>query len=163
MKRLFIFLLFISVCYLLSAQKSSFVRAYNLNGRKIDRGNVVAATDTSLQIKGKEGDTVNLSISGISKLKTKRSAGHNLLIGAVAGAGAAGILGAATAQPDAFMFAYTAGEGAAAGAVLGLPLGAAIGGISLLFKKSNALIINGDIEKWKAVRSELLIPKGVKE
>ena len=152
MKRPFIYLFLISICYQVCAQKTIFVRVYDLNGKKINKGHVFATTDTSMQLKAKGGDTINLSINGIGTIKSKRSAGHNLLIGSLAGAGAVAILGAASADPEEFL-GYTAGEGAAGGALLGLPAGAAIGGITVLFKKSKTFIINGNMEKWKAFQS----------
>ena len=155
MKSLFAFLFLISVGYQLFAQKPIFVRVYNLNGKKIYTGHVWATKDTSLQLIAKVGDTVNLSINSIGKIKTKRSAGHNLLIGSLAGASALAILGAATAEPE-LELGYTAGEGAAAGAIFGVPVGAAIGGITLLFKKSKTFIIRGNIENWKIFQSFIL-------
>lgn len=156
MKRLFAFLFLISICYQLCAQKTIFVRVYNLTGKKINKGHVLAATDTSLQLRTKGGGVVNLSISSIGTIKTKRSAGHNLLIGSLAGAGVVGILGAATADPNAWILGYTAGEGAVAGAFLGLPIGAAAGGITVLFKNPKTFIINGETDKWKAFQSYLV-------
>lgn len=124
-----------------------FVRVYNLQGQKISKGKVLAVTDNSLQIKGKKGP-MNIDVSSIGLIKTKRSAGNNLLIGSVIGASAMAILGAATAEPDSFL-GYTAGEGAAGGAIIGLPLGAAVGGITVIFKNSKSYSIDGDLLKWK--------------
>jgi len=152
MKRLFTFLFLISICYQVCAQKPIFVRVYNLKGKKINTGRVLAATDTSLQLKKESRDTVNLSINTIGRIKTKRSAGHNVLMGSLASAGAFAIYGVATADPDEFL-GYTAGEGAFAGVVLGIPVGAAIGGITVLFKKSGTFVINGKVEQWKAFQS----------
>ena len=152
MKRLFTFLFLVSIGYQVCAQKAIFVRVYNLNGKKINTGRVLAATDSSLQLKMESRDTVNISINTIGRIKTKRSAGHNVLMGSLASAGAFAIYGIATADPDEFL-GYTAGEGALAGVVLGIPVGAAIGGITVLFKKSGTFVINGDIKKWKAFHS----------
>jgi hypothetical protein len=152
MKRLFTFLFLVSIGYQVCAQKAIFVRVYNINGKKINTGRVLAATDTSLQLKMENRDTVNISINTIGRIKTKRSAGHNVLMGSVAAAGAFAIYGAATADPDEFL-GYTAMEGAVGGMVLGIPVGAAIGGITVLFKKSGTFVINGNIEKWKAFHS----------
>jgi len=152
MKRLVTFLFLVSIGYQVCAQKAIFVRVYDLNGKKINTGRVLTTTDTSLQLKKESRDTVNLSITSIGTIKTKRSGGHNVLMGSVAAAGAFAIFGAATADPDVFL-GYTAGEGAVGGLVLGIPVGAAIGGITVLFKKSGTFVINGDIKKWKAFHS----------
>ena len=126
-----------------------FVRVYNLQGQKISKGKVLAVTDKSLQIKGKKG-TINLDLPGIGLIKTKRSAGNNILIGSAIGASLLAILGASSADPDnASFFSYNAGEGAAAGVIIGLPLGAAAGGLTTIFKNSKSYSIDGDLSKWK--------------
>ena len=66
------------------------------------------------------------------------------------------ILGVASAEPDAMIFGYSAGEGAAVGVLLGAPAGAVIGGITALFKNSSTYIIDGDLVKWKAF-SEMIL------
>ena len=152
MKRLITFLFLASIGYQVCAQKTIFVRVYNLNGKKISKGFVLATTDTSLQLKTESRDTVNLSVNSIGTIKTKRSGGRNVLMGSLVGAGAFAIFGAATADPDVFL-GYTAGEGAVGGFILGIPFGAAIGGITVLFKKSGTFEINGDIKNWKAFHS----------
>ena len=152
MKRLVTFLFLVSIGYQLCAQKAIFVRVYDLNGKKISKGHVVATTDTSLQLEMESRDTVNLAINSIGTIKTKRSAGRNVLMGSLVGAGAFAIFGAATADPDVFL-GYTAAEGAVGGFVLGIPFGAAIGGITVLFKKSGTFVRNGDIKMWKAFHS----------
>jgi len=153
MKRLVTFLFLISICFQVCAQKPIFVRVYNLNGKKINTGRVLAATDTSLQLKTESRETVNISINTIGTIKTRRSGGHNVLMGSLAGAGAFAIVGVATADPNDQIVAYSAGEGALAGVVLGIPVGAAIGGITVLFKKSGTFVINGKVEQWKAFQS----------
>ena len=125
-----------------------FVRVYNLQGEKINKGKLIAVTEKSLQIKGTKG-VAEIDYSSIGFIRTKRSEGNNVLIGSILGASAMAIFGAASADPDALFFAYTSGEGAAGGALLGLPLGAAVGGISILFKDSKYYSIDGDLLKWK--------------
>jgi hypothetical protein len=155
MKWLFTVLFCVSVSYMLFAQKATLVRVYDLNGKKIAVGKILTTTDTSVQLRVMIGDTIDLPIPGVGKLKTRRSAGHNILVTSLAGAVALAILGAATAQPDAMLFDYSAGEGAAVGAILGLPLGAAIGGLSMLFKKVKIYPIKGNLQYWKTVRHSL--------
>lgn len=137
-----------------------FVRVYDLQDNKIGKGKIHSFSDTSLQLYRK-GEPVEIPVSNIGSIKTKRSAGNNVLYGAVTGAGTMAVLGAATADPDAWIFGYTAGEGAAAGAFLGGTAGAAIGGITILFKNPKTYEINGDQSKWKIFRESIvgLIPK----
>ena len=54
------------------------------------------------------------------------------------------------------LFGYSVGEGAAVGALLGGTAGAAIGGITILFKNSKSYEINGDKKKLIAFK-ELII------
>ena len=150
MKRLLTFLFVIVICQQVCAQKTIFVRVYNLNGKKINTGRVLAITDSSLQIKGESKDTFNVSINSIGTIKTKRSTGHNVLMGSLLGAGAFAIAGVATADPNDEIVSWSAGEGVLAGIVVGAPIGAAVGGITAAFKKIKTFEINGSTEKWKA-------------
>ena len=132
-----------------------FVRVYDLEGKKIGKGKILSISETSLQLYRK-GESVIVKVNGIGSIKTKHSAGNNVLVGAATGATTMAILGAATADPDAWIFGYTAGEGAVTGAFLGGTVGAAIGGITILFKNSKSYEINGDIEKWKAFKEMII-------
>lgn len=42
---------------------------------------------------------------------------------------------------------------------MGLPLGAALGGITILFKNTKTYLINGDLIKWKEFQS--VVPEKV--
>jgi len=130
------------------SQKSIFVRVYDLAGKKVNKGHVLNITDTSLQLEGKS--PVDIPVDSIGSIKTKHSAGNNLLIGSIIGASSVAIIGAVTAEPEGAIVEYTAAEGAAAGALIGIPVGAAIGGLTILFKNSKTFLINGDVMKWKA-------------
>jgi hypothetical protein len=130
------------------AQKSMFVRVYDLSGKKIHKGRVFKVTDSTLQLVGKTMP-VTIPVQSVGFIKTKRSAGNNVLVGSIIGVSSIAILGAASAEPDAEWFGYSAGEGAAGGAIVGLPIGAAIGGLTTAFKNSKTYLINGDLGKWK--------------
>jgi hypothetical protein len=150
--KIFTFIFLISLSCNVCAQKSIFVRIYNLTGERINKGQVLAVTDSSLQLEGKEA-SINIPVSQIGFIKTKRSAGNNLFKGSIIGASTMAILGAATSDPDAIILGYTAGEGAASGVLIGLPVGAAIGGLTILFKNSKTYLINGDLMKWRVFQS----------
>jgi hypothetical protein len=124
-----------------------FVRVYNLDGKKINKGHIAFVGDTLLGLK-RNGKYTEINFKEIASIKTKRSAGHNVLIGSAIGATTGAILGAATADPGAWIYNYTAGEGAAAGALMGAAAGAAVGGISIAFKNPETYIINGSLENW---------------
>ena len=132
-----------------------FVRVYNLQGKKIGKGKILSISETSLQL-NRKGESGKIPVSNIGFIKTKRSEGSNVLVGAAIGATTIGIFGAVAAEPDVIILPITAGEGAAIGVVLGGIAGAAIGGITILFKNSKSYEINGDKAKWKAFKEMII-------
>lgn len=133
-----------------SNSKSIFLRVYNLEGKKINKGKMVFANDSILTL-NRNGNKVEIKFNDIGKIKTKRSGGHNVLIGSLAGFSLGAIGGVATSDD----WLWTAEEGAYAGGLLGAAGGAAIGGVTAGFKESETYIINGDIVKWKIFRNQL--------
>lgn len=151
--RIFILLILLALFANVDAQngdinKGMFLRVYNLAGEKINKGKLLAVSDTLLQLL-RNNKTVNVDVKSIGYIKTKRSAGNNILTGSLIGATTFGIFGAATAEPDAWILGYTAAEGAAGGVFLGGVAGAALGGITVAFKNSTTYQINGDLDRWK--------------
>ncbi|MGZ5246897.1 MAG: hypothetical protein ACXWV5_07635, partial [Flavitalea sp.] len=121
-------------------------RVYDNNGKHIAKGHVVNTTDSSLFLRVKK-DTVQLFLNDFGSIKTKRSAGNNVIIGTFAVSGLFAIIGAASSDPEAYL-GDTPASSAALGAIAGLPLGAAAGGLSALFKNSKTFIINGNPKHW---------------
>lgn len=145
-------ILSISVCAQNKFENANiFVRVYNLEGKKISKGKIISISETSLELKWKR-ESAKIMVNEIGSIKTKRSAGNNVIVGAGTGATVLAFLGAATADPDAWILGYTVAEGAAAGALIGGTTGAAIGGMSILFKNSETYEINGEIERLKAFK-----------
>jgi hypothetical protein len=66
------------------------------------------------------------------------------------------ILGASTADPDAFIFGYTAADRAAGGELLEGIAGAAIGGINILVKDSKTSIIKGNTDLWQSFKESII-------
>jgi len=128
-----------------------FVRVYDLEGRKIAKGKILSISETSLHLYRK-GESVKVMVNGIGSIKTKHSAGNNVLVGAVTGATIMAILGAAVGP----FFLLTKLDLAVIGALVGGTEGAVIGGITNLFKNSKSYEINGDIEKWKAFKEMII-------
>ena len=126
-----------------------FLRVYNLEGKKISKGPVVFINDTLLGLKN-GSDKTAIRMKDIGFIKTKRSAGNNVLIGAASGATLGVIIGVSTADPDAWIFGYTAGEGAALFGSIGALGGGAIGGLTSLLKESETYIINGSEVNWNS-------------
>ncbi|PIB38541.1 hypothetical protein [Maribacter sp. 4G9] len=131
--------------------KNGFVRVYNVQGKKIGKGKILNISETSLQLI-RHGETTSFTVNEIGKVKTKRSGGNNVLVGALSGAVTFAIIGVASNDPDSQILRLSNGEAAVAGAFVGGTLGTGIGVISLLFKNSKTFEINGDIEKWNVFK-----------
>jgi len=134
--------------------RNVFVRVYDFQGKKIGKGNIFSISDSYLQLNWKRA-SVKIPVSSIGSIKTKRSAGNNIILGATVGATSLAIVGAASASSDGFL-GYTATEGAVGGAVLGGTAGAIIGGITIVFKKTTSYEINGDKLKLKAFKEMII-------
>ena len=92
-----ILLLTLLICINLSAQEATrtqtlFVRVFDLDGKKIGKGHIYATNDSLLVLKKNE-KLKEIYVREIGKIKTKRSGGHNFLIGATSGVVAGAILG----------------------------------------------------------------------
>lgn len=148
MKNVLLLFILLVFSYHLSAQRSMYVRIYDLNGKKTNKGHLVATTDSTLIIE-KDKNQVTIPVANIGNIKTKHSIGNNFLIGSSVGATFLVIVGILSANPDEFLVGYTASQGALAGLIFGAPMGAAIGGITALLKNSKTFIINGNPEKLK--------------
>lgn len=131
--------------------KKMFVRVFDFEGKKIGKGYVAKVADSTLEL-SRSNEYLSISLKEISYIKTKRSTGSNALIGSIAGATTLGVLGAATADPDAWIFGYTAAEGASAFGLVGAIGGGAIGGLTSVFKNSKTFVIEGDKDKWELFR-----------
>ena len=132
-----------------------FVRVFDQLGQKINKGHIVSVDNTTLFLKS-HNQSVGISYLEIGIIKTKRSAGNNVLMGATIGGAAMGILGAATADPDGWLFNYSAGEGFAMGTIFGGTAGSVLGAATIPLKNSKTFIINGDINNWNAFRESVL-------
>ncbi len=160
MKPAFILLL-LTISIQLAAQqtknksaKQVFVRIFNENGSKTHTGHLIQTTDSSIFIIEKQSSVEILS-SQITTIKLKRSFGHTVLISTLIGGGVVAILGAASADPDAWIFGYTAGEGAVAGLILGGSVGAATGSIIAGTQNRPIFKINQNKENWLKARPVL--------
>ncbi|MBT8259954.1 MAG: hypothetical protein KJN82_01465 [Bacteroidia bacterium] len=154
-----VFLFFLILSLVSYSQKDTkntkeFIRVYNLKGKKISKGYVQFTNDSILGLK-KGGKLEHIKIRDIGRIKTKRSAGHNVFLSATVGGGTLGLFGAATADPDAWILGYTAAEGFAGGVIIGGATGAVCGGITGLLKNSKTYEINGDSAKMKLIIDNL--------
>ncbi|PNW27792.1 hypothetical protein BKP44_11465 [Formosa algae] len=114
-----------------------FVRVYDAQGKKINKGHIVSISDTSLQLV-KRGETIDVPVNDIGSIKTKYSGWTNVVTGAVLGAGVGFIAG----DPEVI--------------AIGTVAGAAAGWITTLFKKTETFDIDGDAAKLEALESLLV-------
>lgn len=140
--------------------KKLFVRVFDLNGKKFEKGPIGYINDTLLVL-NKKKEVIKIKVGTIGKIKTKRSTGHDVLVGSAIGGITLAIVGAATSKEETKTgtgifgdYEYTSGtsggEGAAIGGTIGLATGALVGlGISA-FKMTRTYKIDGDLEKWKS-------------
>lgn len=159
-----ILLLLFFLSYNVYAQKPLFVRVYDIAGKKIGKGQILAITDSSilLQLFAKK-DTIE--VRNIGSVRTKRAPGHNIgmgmLIGGVSGAIVGAIAGqsedqsstSSTEQWQYHVSVVSPAEASVLGLALGLFAGAAVGTISCAAKQSKTVLINGDYTKWKTFQA----------
>jgi hypothetical protein len=150
-----------------SAQKKIFLRIYPIGSSQAMKGFYSGHTDSSLIILSKQQqDTI--SFLSIQQIKTKRRTGHHILISSIIGA----IVGTVTgliahknlppSDPNCdlcqiidYSIRTTQAEDALAGAVIGATAGTATGAIIGLTKTREKLVVAGDFQKWKAIRTQL--------
>uniref|UniRef100_UPI0040470ADC hypothetical protein n=1 Tax=Polaribacter sp. TaxID=1920175 RepID=UPI0040470ADC len=145
------------LCFNASAQElpknsQTFVRVYDFDGNKIDKGTIFKITDSEIILK-KGKKTHAIHASSISYIKTKRTTGHNVLISASGGL----LYG---------LFRLTQSNGSSldrAGFAILTPIfiavGSGVGYLTTLFKKSKQYSFTGDLVKWKAFKEEMYAPQ----
>ena len=158
MKKLFfVALSLIMINSFVQAQKKTFLRLYGVAGNKFNKGVFAGATDSSIFIY-KDSNKVEIPISRIGTIKTRRSSGHTILISASTGAVLLGILGVASGESKVNdgtiggalhnAFTVTPSEGLAQGLIIGGVLGTATGTIINIFRKKIHFTINGNRQTW---------------
>ena len=169
MKKIYFLLFFFSVCCTMTyAQKRTFLRVYNIDGHKLAKGYLYNITDSSVLI-FKDTIVKEIIAKNIGYIKTRRSLGHNILIGALSGGIPGGIIGVASGEPntndatfggilhDAVTF--TPGEAAVLGIIVGGVLGSVTGALIHGFTKHTVFTVNGSPEEWIKQRNALnLLP-----
>jgi hypothetical protein len=169
-KKHFIFLSLLVFLELhVNAQKKIFVRIRSIGSSTTIKGLYSGHTDSALIILSKQQiDTIYYL--NIQQIKTRRSAGHNILLSSVAGAIAGTATGLITHKepppPDpncqlcpiidlVFGGYTTKGQDAVFGAIVGAAAGTAAGTIIGLAKRKETLIVAGDFQKWKIIKTRI--------
>ena len=128
-----------------------FVRVYNNEGQKIAKGKILNITDDALILK-KGSSSITVPTADIMYIKTKKTNGHNVLIGSLVGAGFA--VGLAIDADGDSLGTFVA--------VIITPVFAAIGSgigfITSLFKNSQHYSIQGDPAKWQDFKEVMYAP-----
>ncbi|MGW9686686.1 hypothetical protein [Flagellimonas sp. 2504JD1-5] len=130
-----------------SGNVGMFVRVFDLQGNKIAKGKIQLLSANELQLQTRKL-SIKLPVNNIGKIKTGRSGGTNVGMGALAGASVGLVLGVAAGE-DGGLYGLSSTEGnTAAMSILGAMFGSVAGGLSTIFKKNQSFRIDGDIEKW---------------
>jgi hypothetical protein len=163
MKKIIVLILAIAgLTAVVTAQKKTFLRIYNIAGHKFAKGFFAGTTDSSILLI-KNINTIAIPVAQIGKIKTKRSAGNSILISTLIGAVSLGILGAVSRESNGTdgiyggvaefsLVNYSAGDGLAGGAIVGTIFGSSIGAIIGGSKKIDTYTINGKIKNWLTQR-----------
>ncbi len=157
MKKIIIFLFAICITSGITAQKKTFMRIYDLQGKKFAKGFFASTSDSALFI-SKNDLITELAVSKIGFIKTKRSAGHSILIGGLIGAVPLAVIGVASGTSKrndgtlegaiSDLFTHTPEDGLISGFIGGAIIGGAMGGLISLLSKRTKFIINGKNENW---------------
>ncbi len=138
--------------------KNVFIRIYNLEGKKINKGKIKFISETSIELDS-NGEKIIVPLSEIGKIKTKHSGGNNIAKGALIGGGSLAVIGLLSGDTKGEYIYVSAADKATLGLIGGGFFGAFCGGISILFKKSKRFIINGDKMKLKEFKEQMIVQK----
>lgn len=126
--------------------KSPFIRAYNFNNQKIEKGRFLNVSKDFKELRLiNNTDTIKVPVAEISYLRTKRAHGHLVLIGAATGFAVGAILGISHAVKDDFYLGY---DILYPGLFFGAA-GGAFGAIGYAFKKSAIIYVEGSPDNLK--------------
>ena len=164
--KLVIMILVLTFSFSLIAQEKSntiktFLRVYSKQGDKINKGRFKFYND-SLLVLERGYKLQQVYIKDIGYIKTKRSAGHNVLVGATSGVAAGVVLGSLNPPTDSSGGTFTwagdsAGNELAIGITYGILTGTVVGSITAIFKNSETYIIDGKIENLKIFTNSIAI------
>jgi hypothetical protein len=143
------------------AQKNVFIRVYDARYTKMGKGNLLFSSDSTIEII-RHGKVNTFSVKQIFYIKTKRSAGHSVLMGTGIGTG----VGLAVITFGVVI--VSGGGGVNNGGlhqtrlrnfgIFAAPFSmhASIGALMAIFKKFEKFEIAGNMEQWKIVQRQLL-------
>jgi len=145
-----------------SAQEKIFLRFYDFFGYKFEKGQFIASTDSSIVV-SRDTLLIEILISSIYSIKTRRSFGHQTLVSSLITGIPLTIYAVSVGEPptnentfggllhDAIIF--TPGEAAVLGILGGIGSGTILG--ALLSANNKTLLIGGDKEIWKRISKQI--------
>ena len=155
MKKSILTTLFLAiVCLTIQAQKNPFIRIYNLNGKKIMKGNLFNLTDSSLTLLS-EGKNYEIPYQNIGTIKEGRSIGNSIGTASLTGGVLLGILGATVSSGQNGFSFFTPAETGLVGLITGGAGGALLGTGTYFLKNRKTFIINANKEFWLKAKVEL--------
>ncbi|OIQ27139.1 MAG: hypothetical protein BM564_13290 [Bacteroidetes bacterium MedPE-SWsnd-G2] len=122
-------------------KNNTFVRVFDLDGHKIAKGEFAYFSNDQLNLKDSDG-IFKIPLNKIGYLKTKTSAGHNIVKGLAIG-GLFTFLGILTLDQDADDGDHFNTGDYVYGTLFGSIIGGVTGAIVMIFHKSEKHIING--------------------
>ena len=93
-----IVILVITCSFYSEAKKQVFLRFYDFSGHKFEKGQFIRTSDSSIVVQSNSLQ-LQIPISRIYSIKTKRSYGHNFLLSALIESVPLSIYGASTGEP----------------------------------------------------------------
>lgn len=135
------------------AQKHPYLRIYDSLGKKIVSGKLISISDSSLKLQHNR-EVIEIFKNSISTIKTRHSTAYRILIPALVGSVVFGIMGAATANENEFVFNTPASAGAI-WAGIGASFGSVAGAVIMLFKQSETYDIGSDNMKFLEFKDTL--------
>lgn len=132
-------------------QKNRFLRLYGQDGKKMAAGRLLSVSDSGMVLRTNKGIREFVA-NDIYSIRHRRTVGHTALVTGLAAGTLGAIIGAASADPDAIFFGYSAGEGAAVGFGAGLMGGAALGGLIGLAKKRTIHYVHNSVVEWQKLK-----------
>jgi len=163
MKNTIVSCLALLFCLYTHAQEPLFVRVYGKDQHLIAKGNIGYGTDSTITLFCRHHRKIPLMIpvSDVATIKTGRTFGHHILVGAVVGFGVtvtAVTISLTTTNDPGWLAPENLSEAVAGGTFVGLAgagNGAIIGAVAGALSRRKTLLIDGDKAKWEKARAVL--------
>ena len=160
MKKTIVLLFAFFVTINLSAQKKTFLRIYDLQGKKINKGFFAGTTDSTLLIINKDAVIDTITLSQIGKIKTRHSLLSPILItsltfGLLAGAAGSGVQHALNNSNSYPVIRDIGGPVFPGLFAVGAAAGALVGALISALQHRLTFTINGDKDTWQIQRAEI--------